>query len=270
METPVTEAIGFSALHTRRLVSDAAARDAALTLLVSPAWGAQLRYFLSTATPGLRLWRKPGMIPAKTLREVVDAALASEAVSSLLMSAARESAPDSRGMVFSRYASGNNHFSMTYGYRPLAGDDAASWLEAVLTLIDRVGASTGVVVAMAMRQEVVSECGESRILRNGEVMHPYPKQLDRMRGLNGEYMGTRYMRFPRWGTLISHDHVAQLGGVGAITAAVGPALVRELSGGVYFQLTDSLATARSEDAVIKRKAFTDLAAPLLPPPQAPR
>jgi len=270
METPVTEAIGFSALHTRPLRTDAAARDAALTLLVSPAWGAQLRYFLSSATPGLRLWRKPGMIPAKTLREVVDAALQSEEVGALLMSAARNSTPDSRGLDFSRYASGYDPFSRTYGYRPLAGDDVASWLEAVLTFVDCVGASTGVVVAMATCDHVLSECSGCTFSHNGQVMHPYPKQLARMLGLNSVHMGTRYMRFPRWGTLISHDHVAQLGGVGAITAAVGPALVRELSGGVYFQLTDSLATARSEDAVIKRKAFTDFAAPLLPPPQAPR
>ena len=56
METPVTEAIGFSALHTRPLRTDAAARDAALTLLVSPAWGAQLRYFLCTRSPvGVRI-----------------------------------------------------------------------------------------------------------------------------------------------------------------------------------------------------------------------
>ena len=266
----MTEAIGFTVLHTRRVATDTVAREAALALLRSASWGAELRYFLSSATPGHELVRKPGMIPAKTVREVVDAALRSEALGSLLMSASKDSAPNSRGLHFTRDAPNNAEFSVTYGYRMLAGDDATAWLDEILTFLDQVGGSTGVVVAMAMREEVVSECSGSTVSQNGQVLHPYPRQLARMRGANTKYMGTRYARFPRWGTLVSHAHVAQLGGVGAITAAVAPAVVRELSGGVYFQLTDSLATARTEEAVIKRKLFTDVVAPLLPPPQAPR
>jgi hypothetical protein len=78
---------------------------------------------------------------------------------------------------------------------------------------------------------------------------------------------TKYMRFPRWGTLVNRQHVAQLGGVEAIERAVEPALVRQLSGGVYFQLTSSVATAMSEEAMAKQQRFTALAEPLLPPPQ---
>ncbi|MEZ4402580.1 MAG: hypothetical protein R3B06_21330 [Kofleriaceae bacterium] len=227
-----------------------------------------MRYFLSTATPGHKLWRRPGMIPAKALREVADQALQAEAVDSFTTMTSRETRPDSRHLDFERRVA-HTEFGMTHGGRPLR-DDAQSWVDEVVTFFDRVGGGTGVIVAMGAREEVVSECSGCTISNNGQVQHPYPKQLARMRGLNSEHMGTRYMRFPRWGTLVSHEHVAQLGGVGAICAAVAPAVVRELSGGVYFQLTDSLATARSEEFVTKRKLFTDFAAPLLPPPQPPR
>ena len=264
----MTDALGFTVLHARRLDRDAAAREAALALLLSAAWGGELRYFLSTATPGHKLWRKPGMISAKVLREVADQALQVEAVDSFTMMTSRESKPDSRHLDFERRVA-HTEFGMTHGGRPM-GDDAGRWVDEVVALFDCVGGGTGVIVAMGTREEAVSECSGCTISSNGQVLHPYPKQLARMHGLNREHMGTRYVRFPRWGTLISHDHVAQLGGVGAITAAVAPAVVRELSGGVYFQLTDSLATARSEEAVTKRKLFTDFVAPLLPPPQAPR
>jgi hypothetical protein len=78
------------------------------------------------------------------------------------------------------------------------------------------------------------------------------------------------MRFPRWGTLVNHAHVAQLGGVAAIERAVEPAMVRTLAGGVYFQLTASVADAMRDEAMEKQRRFTELAEPLLPPPIAPR
>lgn len=78
------------------------------------------------------------------------------------------------------------------------------------------------------------------------------------------------MRFPRWGTVVNHAHVAQLGGVAAIERAVEPAMVRTLTGGVYFQLTASVADAMGAEAMEKQRRFTELAEPLLPPPIAPR
>jgi len=92
----------------------------------------------------------------------------------LLMSAARESAPDSRGMVFSRYASGNNHFSMTYGYRPLAGDEA-SWLEPVLTFIDRVGASD--------RMCVEHDCAHQDIFGRDRVAQDRLEHIEQLHGI---------------------------------------------------------------------------------------
>jgi hypothetical protein len=58
--------------------------------------------------------------------------------------------------------------------------------------------------------------------------------------------------------------------VAAIERAVEPAMVRTLPGGVYFQLTASVADAMGDEAMEKQRRFTELAEPLLPPPIAPR
>jgi hypothetical protein len=123
---------------------------------------------------------------------------------------------------------------------------------------------------METLSEISSECSEGGVLRYGNLLHPFPEQYERMRGANRKHIGTRYMRFPRWGTLVSHAHVAELGGIDAIVGSVNPAMVRPLSGGVYFQLTDSVATAGSDEAAAKQQAFTEVAAKLLPPPIALR
>ena len=261
--------VGFSCLHLRRAATDGPLREVAGDLLVSPAWGATPRYFASIATPGHKLWRRPGMIPAKSLREVVDAALTSESVSSLSMCSARENGPGFRSVTFARDAL-RGPFSMTDGSRPWAPADPEvdAWVEAVVTFLDRADAGTGVVTVMNDPSEIMSECTECGVLRNGVLAHPFPEQRERMRE-SRKHMGTRYMRFPRWGTLVSHDHVSQLGGTEAIAKTVEPAIVRPLSGGVYFQLTKSVATAMSGESAAKQRVFTDLAAPLLPPPIVP-
>ena len=261
--------IGFSVVHPRVLATVAAARAAAIDLSVSPSWSPPPRYFSMTITPGHERWRRPGMIAAKDLRAVLDESLRHPGVSSLSMNTARESRPDSRQVTFIREVS-YSELSSSHGNRPLAGERAIPWIEEVLTFIDLVGGSSAVIVSMASPLDVLSECSGGTFALNGRVCHPFPDQLERMRGIPRRDMGSRYVRFPRWGTLISHDHVAQLGGVGSIVAAVAPAVVRELAGGVYFQLTDSIATARSAEAAARQAAFTERVAALLPPVQAPR
>jgi hypothetical protein len=120
------------------------------------------------------------------------------------------------------------------------------------------------------RRSVFAEATGTAIWHNDVFSYPFPEEFERMRGENARLIGTRYMRFPRWGTLVSHAHVAELGGIDAVTGSVNPAVVRPLSGGVYFQLTDSVATAGSDEAAAKQQAFTEVGAKLLPPPIAPR
>ncbi|MEQ1735426.1 MAG: hypothetical protein ABL886_03215 [Rhodoglobus sp.] len=262
-------AIGFVVLHLRRCGTDEVAHAAALDLLSSPSWGGALRYCSSVAVPGRTLVRRPGMIPATRLRDEAGAALRNPDVLDLSLGTSRDVGHGYRRVTWENDTLAGP-LAMTYGDRPADGPSADSWIADVVTYADAVSACAGVVAMMADRDEITTECSSGSIGRRGGVAHPWPEQAARMKGRNARHLGTRYMRFPRWGTLISHDHVAQLGGVDAIVKAVAPAVVRPLSGGVYFQLTDSVSTAMSAEAIAKQQIFTDLAAPLLPPPVTAR
>ena len=155
--------------------------------------------------------------------------------------------------------------AQTYGHcAAQIADPASAWVDAVVDFLDKVSAVSAVIVKMdAMHVSTeVTGCG---MTYHGVFQHPAPDEFHRMgHPDNVAHIGTRYVRFPRWGTLMSHDHVAQLGGAATIIAAVRPAVVRELSGGVYFQLTASIDDARSDEAAAKQRGFVELAAPLLP------
>ena len=125
--------------------------------------------------------------------------------------------------------------------------------------------SLGVVFVIADDADAYREGAVLTGTSPGEPLHQLYPEWARMSAVRAE-VGTRYVRFPRWGTLYSDAHVAALGGAARITDIVQPAVVRELPGGVYFQLTDSLDSAQSDLATRKRRAFTELAEPLLPPP----
>ncbi|MEQ1735425.1 MAG: hypothetical protein ABL886_03210 [Rhodoglobus sp.] len=255
-------------LHVRGPWNDAQAHQAAMSLLMVPSWEAELRHFTSVATPGRRLIRRPGMIPAKRVRDEVGDALRNNDATIVGLSSGRAVDDAYRRLKWHRDTL-VGPLVITHGDRPSSGQSGDAWVADVLAYADGVGACAGVVVVMADRDEVWSECSRTFVGRNGGIAHPWPEQAERMSWSNEKDMGTRYVRFPRWGTLVSHDHVAQLGGVAAIVKVVAPAVVRPLSGGVYFQLTDSVSTAMSDEAMAKQQTFTDLAAPLLPPPVSP-
>lgn len=78
----------------------------------------------------------------------------------------------------------------------------------------------------------------------------------------------RSVRFPRRGTISSRTQVDALGGADA-RRGVQPAVVRPLGdAAIYVQLTADVASATSEEARDKQARFSELAAPLLPPPIA--
>lgn len=262
--------LGFAILHSMNAWRDPRAHSAALTLLTSPSWPIPPRYFMSVATPGQRLSRRPGMIPAKRFLDEVGQALRNPDIASLSLYSSREMTDEFRGVTLEREWLPGGGLVLTHGGRPAEGDGAEAWVSDAVNYGDQVGSCAGVVVVMADHDEVTSECSRVLVGRRGGIAHPCPDQAERMRGANERYMGLRYMRFPRWGTLVGHEHVAQLGGLEAIERAVQPVVVRPLSGGVYFQLTASITTAMGDEAMAKQRAFTDLAAPLLPPTVAPR
>jgi hypothetical protein len=212
------------------------------------------------------------MLTLKERSAVIDEALQSENVSRLALASESYTDLGYRSVRFSR-KSESGAFSMAEATRPILEQGKPdvlvdAWVEDVLRFFDAVGGSTGAVPVMGSGSEIMTECGEVRIVHEGVLCHPFPEEHARMHAFeNRAHLGTKYMRFPRWGTLVNREHVAQLGGVEAIERAVEPALVRQLSGGIYVQLTSSVATALGEESMEKQRRFTELAEPLLPPPQ---
>lgn len=256
--------IGFSFLLDRepRKTGSLAADYAAL--VTSSGWGREIRYLSSVAAPGQPLARRPGMVRPKGLREVIEQMILSTDTNVLRVATSARTDQT--------YADCSIDTVEFMGRRPqISGrrpcdlpETHARWLDALLALIDRAPSSHGAVFVMLDAFDVSREEDIVRSRAPGDPAHALYPQWARMSRHRAD-IGVRYVRFPRWGTLYSHAHVAQLGGVGAIVDAVQPAVVRELGGGVYVQLTDSLETALGDEAQAKQRAFEALVEPLLPP-----
>ncbi len=257
--------VGFSFMYPPRDVSELVA--ATRHLLASDGWDKPLRYFTVIAAPGSDMVRRPGMLNKKLLLAVAGEALRSNATSVLTMStSARNDDAFANLWVRAHPLSWEGPNLNAYGSRPaMPSASLALWLEAVLAFAEESGAFHGVVYSSATYADAHREGELLTGYSAGKNTHPEYPQWARLAADRAQ-VGTRYVRFPRWGTLYSHAHVAALGGAARIVEVVQPAVVRELPGGVYFQLTDSLDTAQSEEATRKRRAFTELAEPLLPPP----
>jgi len=143
----------------------------------------------------------------------------------------------------------------------------ARWVEEMRSFATSLNAHHGSIFVMPY-DAVQSEATMVGTVRNFVLQHPYPEQFERMARVE-KYLGDKYVGFPRWGTLLSHEHIAALGGLEKIQQHVQPALVAPCGAGLYFQLTDSVATAMSAEALAKQEKFIELAQPLLPPPLLP-
>jgi hypothetical protein len=264
----MTSFAGFAANHERSAWDDEGVRAATLDLLTLGHWHAQLRFLWLLITPGQPRPRRPGMIPAKKLREELTVLLTTNSTWSLTLCTARETRPDSESLRFQARLDWGPPVVHSTGVRAHAEAGADAWVSDVLTYFDRTHSVAGVVLSLPTDNEIMTECSTGSSSRNGIVCHPWPEEAERMH-THINRMGTRYMRFPRWGTLVGHAHLAALGGRAAIEAAVEPAKVVELSGGLYVQLTESIATAGSPEALAKQDAFRALATPLLPPEGRP-
>lgn len=232
-----------------------------------PGWGEPLRYFSSIAVPGKRIPRRAGMLRPASLEEVLTGALLHEDVLVISMSTSERNTDTFATCYFDTQRIPWRSHLLAYGRRP-AGTNTVTrelWLSHFIDLADRSAGTTGVVFAAQNAEDAARESDVLSGRAPPDSPTLYTPQWRRMLK-HREAVGTRYVRFPRWGTLYSHEHVTALGGTPRITAAVQPAVVRELSGGVYFQMTDSLDTALSEESIAKQRAFEEVAAPLLPPP----
>lgn len=259
--------LGFSLAYAPDLPID---RLSAATrrLLASNGWEKPLRYFTALTDPGTPMPRRPGSLKKAEVLDVAEEALRFGATTRLTMStSARSDETFASVSVAPRLFAWSGQTQLhAHGKRPLGTPEGrVTWLTDVLQFACATSAFHGVVFAGGDWREVQVEGEILDGWSPGERAHPTYPEWARM-SAHDRSVGTRYVRFPRWGTLYSHAHVAALGGVAKIVEVVQPAVVRELPGGVYVQLTDSLDTAQSEEATRKRRAFTELAEPLLPPP----
>lgn len=259
--------LGFSFTYAPSISIDTIVA-ATRRLLESDGWDRPLRYVTVLVDPGAEPLRRPGMVTEKVMLDVAEEALRSTTTTVLSMStSARNDETFANVRIRARLFDWSNATHVhSYGARPMeAAGTRNAWLDAALSFARDTSSFQGVVFALANYSDAHREGELLTSVAPGKDTHPMYPEWARMSAVEKQ-VGTRYVRFPRWGTLYSHAHVAALGGAARIVDVVQPAVVRELPGGVYVQLTDSLDTAQSEEATRKRRAFTELAAPLLPPP----
>ncbi|MBK9031046.1 MAG: hypothetical protein IPL61_06880 [Myxococcales bacterium] len=260
-------AIGFAFTLEREALCSPELRGEMLRLVTSPSWGRPLRYFSSIAVSGQKMVRRPGMLSLKDRAGIYTGILATDATSTVgLATSARCDETYARFEVDSQVQPWSAKKPFVYGQRPWEPTATlAQWLDDVLALAARAPANQGVVFTAPTYTAAMAEASAGNItLPNGRPAHSRPDQVSRM-CVNKMEMGARYVRFPRWGTFYAHPYVDQLGGIAKIVEVVRPAVVRELGLGVYFQLTDSLDSAMSEESLAKQRAFEALAEPLVPP-----
>lgn len=240
--------------------------EAYVEVFLSSVWIKPLRQLVSQSVGGREHPRRAGLVPtgerAAVLRELL--------VHPDLWEVALFRRDDKTGHhesfdVGTRETAGARHVRV-YGHQTLDDDVARAdaWVRVMLALAERVGAYHGVIPVMNP-PGVKSEGAFVGHSHNGVSTHPFPDQFARIQHFERE-LGKKYVRFPRWGTLYSRDHVEAIGGVGKIVDTVKPAVVRELPAALYVQLTDSVATATGAEAAAKQRVFTELVAPMLPPP----
>lgn len=247
--------------------------DACVHAFTSPTWCKPLRRLMLLAVPGRDYPRPQGLLPSKVRVGVLEEMLVHPDVCSVGLAT-------SGGGVDGRYAEctietrpgvAASDLSMDgqqwIDLNAPARDDA--WVTDMLQLAESTGVYHGIVTVMRAR-ETTTEVSFVEMSLEGVTQHPWPDEFYRMRAVRRE-LGTRYLRFPRWGTIYSRAQVDALGGVDRIRETVRPEVVRELgTEALYFQLTASVATALGDEAFEKQRAFTVLAEPLLPPPIASR
>jgi hypothetical protein len=214
-----------------------------------------------------RKWqREPGVLKRDIRRAALEEALTHDDVAVVTMSTSGRDSRDYATCWFDTQRDAWRVSLFASGYRPEGVPSTRErWISAVIAFADQAAAPMGVMYVTSNTQDATRESDILASSGPGAESHPMCAQWTRM-SAHRDHIGERYVRFPRWGTLYSHVHVAELGGTAAIVAAIQPAIVRELSGGVYFQLTDSTDTALSDESLAKQRAFAEIAEPLLPPP----
>jgi hypothetical protein len=260
-------AVGISFAARRASRTSPELVPALLEAFTAPSWQRPLRYYIGVIDAPKTPPRRPGMLKPKTIREELGELLVSDALTGVALQTSARNDEQFSKLATRTILRPHYEFARTDGLHFL--DDTVmprvgSWVADMLTFAERGGADHGVICVM---NEDGAAAESSFIGRSNESgsLHPYPDQFARM-VRRERALGVTYARFPRWGTLIGRAHVEQIGGVDAIVSAVHPAVVRPVGEGIYVQVTETIATALSDESLNKQARFTELLAPLLPPP----
>lgn len=239
--------------------------DAYVEAFLSDVWMKPLRQLITQSVGGRTHPRRAGLVPTAERSAVLRELLVHPDLWEVTLSHRDKTTGHHASLDVGTRPDADGRHVRVYGHQTLSGDAPRddAWVRTMLTLAEKIDAYHGVVPVMNP-SGVRSEGSFVGHRHNGVDTHPFPHEFARIRAVEGE-LGTKYVRFPRWGTLYGRAHVEAIGGIGKVVDAVKPAVVRELPSAVYLQLTDSVATATSAEAMAKQSAFTQLVAPLLPP-----
>lgn len=255
-------AVGIALHLNRSICDDPVLVETCAAAFLSSAWPKALRYLWTQSSV-----RAPGQLRVSERGAVLRGLLAHSGVEQVTLATTRE--PEVGYATLSAETRPRLGYAYTrvYGRQALDLDRAAegdAWVAAMLEVARALGAQSGVVPVMPDLSASTETSGIMVSLEGVSPQHPDPSQFYRMRKVDRD-LGTKYARFPRWGTLYSAAHVEALGGVKRIEQAVRPARVETVGTATYFQLTESVAMATSDEALAKQAAFTKLAVPILPP-----
>lgn len=240
--------------------------DVLAAFVESPVWGLKLKHFTPMKRPKTPWLRRPGVLRDHE-RHLIRAAFVHPDSTIVYIDSAEKSTHEWAGLSVEIERTAWRPILTMDGRRwlPNKRSERHGWVDEVTGVFDRLRVDNAIIVVQT-DDAVMSETTLGGIVVNDVVQHPFPDQLERM-ALAREKLGGQYIRFPRWGTLLSPGHLERLGGAARVVEVVQPAIVRALSGGTYFQLTERVADALSETAMEKQARFVELAAPLLPPPR---
>lgn len=145
-------------------------------------------------------------------------------------------------------------------------DDAAAmaaWCELMHELTSAMSAEHGIITAATNEDLLRIDLWLSNVSIEGRSVHPDPGEISSL-AAQRSLLGERVRR-PHWGTYLNPAHVAAVGGRDRILEVVRPPVVRDIGKLIYVQLTERVEDALAPETQARRRAFTDLLAPITVP-----
>lgn len=264
---------GFWCVYRRSLREPAAAVRLA-ALLTDERWPWQPCLVRPTQVPGRELYAWPsGRLRGTVLRErIVDLALSDRVIAVYLQTSRQDRLNHALVHVHTGHEWAFEK-DQAFPLRAAAicrldgmprGKTIDGWLEVMHELAQLVEAANGVIWAGHDERPMLSlQFGTGSHRPDKPVDHPYNEgwRVTRARAT----LGSQWVRPPQWGTYLSAQHVAAIGGLERLRAAVDPPIVRDLGGRFYVQLSAASEDAVGPEAERRRRALTELLAPITVP-----